>query len=112
MTCQSGRSNLSPKSRQHVIQACVYAYLWSIKHKQEIPPRIILFNVRDGEKWKIVPRDGVASLRAVVEALVAKYSTKETLTADQFLEICASTKAEADRQIERKSTLEGGHYLR
>jgi hypothetical protein len=84
-------------SYQHVIQACVYAYLRSNKHKEHTPPRIILFNVRDGEKWEIVPRNGMASLRDVVEeTLVAKYSSKDTLTTDEFLEKCAKTRAEVE----------------
>ncbi|KAF2128239.1 P-loop containing nucleoside triphosphate hydrolase protein [Dothidotthia symphoricarpi CBS 119687] len=89
-------------SLQHVIQACVYAYLWSNQHKRDIPPRIILFNVRDGEKWEIVPREGVASLRNVVEeTLVAKYSTEHTLTTDEFLKKCAKTRAEVENSHEK-----------
>ncbi|KAH7077503.1 hypothetical protein BKA63DRAFT_592679 [Paraphoma chrysanthemicola] len=61
----------------HAIRACIYAYLWTYKHKRPTPPRIILFNDRDGEKWDIVPPDGVASMRSVEEeTLVAKYSTR------------------------------------
>ncbi|KAF2851872.1 P-loop containing nucleoside triphosphate hydrolase protein [Plenodomus tracheiphilus IPT5] len=87
-------------SLQHAIQACIYAYLFSYKHKRPIPPRIILFNVRDGEKWDIVPRDGVASLRRVVEeTLIAKYSTNNTLTTDEFLKKCAKTKAEVEKSF-------------
>jgi hypothetical protein len=87
-------------SLQHAIQACVYAHLWSQKHGRPTPPRIILFNVRDGEKWDIVPRDGVASLRRVVEeTLVAKYTTKDTLTTDEFLEKCAKAKAEVEKSF-------------
>lgn len=90
-------------SLQHAIQACVYAHLWIHKHNRPIPPRIILFNVRDGEKWEIVPRDGVASLRRVVEeTLIAKYSTNDMLTTDEFLKKCAKTKAEVERSFGRK----------
>jgi hypothetical protein len=89
-------------SHRHVVQACIYAYLWSQEHKREMPPRIMLFNVRDGEKWEIVPRDGVASLRGVVEdTLMAKYSTRDTLTSDEFLERCAKTKAEVEQSFEK-----------
>ncbi|KAF1850353.1 P-loop containing nucleoside triphosphate hydrolase protein [Cucurbitaria berberidis CBS 394.84] len=89
-------------SHHHVIQACVYAYLWTKKHKPDILPQIILFNVRDGEKWEVVPRDGVASLRVVVEEmLIAKYSTKDTLTTDEFLKKCADTKAEVEESYGR-----------
>ncbi|KAF2690617.1 P-loop containing nucleoside triphosphate hydrolase protein [Lentithecium fluviatile CBS 122367] len=84
-------------SHAHVIQACIYAYLWCNAYKREIPPRIILFNVRDGEKREIVPRDGVVSLRRVVEEmLVAKFSTRDGLTTEEFLLKCAKTKAEVE----------------
>jgi hypothetical protein len=98
-------------SLEHVIQACVYAYLWSNQHGREKPPGIVLFNVRDGEKWEIAPRDGIASLRAVVEAtLVAKYSTRDTLTTDEFLQKCARTKAEVEKQYakSRRDSHTGG----
>jgi hypothetical protein len=88
-------------SHQHAIQACIYAYLWSNEHKREVPPQIILFNVRNGEKWVIVPRNGVASLRGVVEeTLVAKFSTKDTLTTEEFLNNCAKTKAEVEKSYQ------------
>jgi len=89
-------------SLQHAIQVCIYAHLWCQTHRRPTPPRIILFNVRDGEKWDIVPRDGVASLRRVVEeTLVAKYSTNDTLTTDEFLEKCAKAKVEVEKTFVR-----------
>ncbi|KAH7088035.1 P-loop containing nucleoside triphosphate hydrolase protein [Paraphoma chrysanthemicola] len=97
-------------SLQHAIQACVYAYLWTSKHKRPKPPRIILFNVRDGEKWDIVPRNGVASLRSVVEeTLVAKYSKNDAMTTDEFLKKCANTKTEVEKSL-KKRRIEGGTY--
>ncbi|KAF2635158.1 P-loop containing nucleoside triphosphate hydrolase protein [Massarina eburnea CBS 473.64] len=85
---------------EHAVQACVYAYLWCKEHKQKEPPRLMLFNVRDGERREIVPRDGLASLKSVIEeTLVAKYSTKETLTTDEFLKKCAKTKAEVEKSV-------------
>lgn len=90
-------------SLQHAIQACIYAYLWCYKHERPVPPRIVLFNVRDGEKWDIVPREGVASLRRVVEeTLIAKYSTNDRLTTDEFLKKCAKTKAEVENSFQRE----------
>ncbi|KAF1919805.1 P-loop containing nucleoside triphosphate hydrolase protein [Ampelomyces quisqualis] len=90
-------------SLQYVIQACIYAYLWTYTHARTTPPNIILFNVRDGEKLNIVPRDGVAGLRSVVEeALVAKYSTNATLTTDEFLRKCAKTKAEVEKSFGKR----------
>ncbi|KAF2746416.1 P-loop containing nucleoside triphosphate hydrolase protein [Sporormia fimetaria CBS 119925] len=94
---------VSQLSLEHVIQASIYGYLWSDKfRKRKVLPRIILFNVRDGEKWEITPRDGVASLRAVEEEiLIAKYTKKDTLTDDEFLDRCARTKAEVENAFAR-----------
>ncbi|KAF2704629.1 P-loop containing nucleoside triphosphate hydrolase protein [Pleomassaria siparia CBS 279.74] len=90
-------------SLEHAIQACTYAYLWSNEHNRDLPPRIVLFNVRDGRRWDIVPRDGVASLRSVVEeTLVAKYSARDTPTTGRFLKKCARTKAEVERIHRRR----------
>lgn len=89
-------------SHMHAIQACIYAYLWSNKLKRGVPPRIILFNVRDGEKWEMTPRDGVASLRRLLEkTLVAKFSTTDILTTDEFLEKCARTRTEVEKSYQK-----------
>jgi hypothetical protein len=95
---------VSQLSLEHVIQVCTYAYLWCTQHKRQSPPHIFLFNVRDGEKLEIVPRDGVPSLRKVVEeVLIAKYTTEKTLTTEEFLEKCAKTAAEVKRNCAKAS---------
>jgi hypothetical protein len=95
---------VSQLSLEHVIQASIYGYLWCNKVRKT--PRIVLFNVRDGEKWEIVPREGAASLEAVVkEIVVAKYTTEDTLTTDEFLKKCAKTKAEVEKAIGRAERL-------
>lgn len=82
-------------SLEHAIQVCTYAYLWSIKNRAENLPRIVLFNVRDGEKWEIVSRDSIAGLRSLIEdVLRAKYTTKGVPTTDEFLKECSNTQAE------------------
>ena len=93
-------ANLLP---EHAVQACIYAYLWALDRQRGEQgdvsplPRIILFNVRDGEKWEIIPKGGAAGLRNVVEEVLrAKYSTRDTLTTDEFLEKCAKTNAEVE----------------
>lgn len=88
---------------EHALQACIYAYLWA-HHRQrdqefnESPlPRIILFNIRDGERWEIVPKEGAVSLRSVVEELLrAKYTTRGISTTEEFVEKCAKTSAEVE----------------
>lgn len=88
---------------EHALQACIYANLWAHGRQQgqEVDvsplPRIILFNVRDGERWEILPKDGVASLRSVVEELLrAKYTTRGISTTEEFLRKCAKTSAEVE----------------
>ncbi len=89
-------------SLQHAIQVCIYAYIWCNVHGRELPPSIYLFNVRDGEKWAIVPKNGVASLRAVLEeALVAKYTSQEVLSTDEFLDKCEKTVHEVEKSIKK-----------
>ncbi|KAE9976029.1 hypothetical protein BLS_002279 [Venturia inaequalis] len=86
---------VSRLSLEHVIQACVYAYLWCTRTKSSSPPRIILFNVRDGEKWEIKPLGGIEALRTLVEdVLRARYSTRGELPTDEFLKKCKRTSAE------------------
>jgi len=69
-----------------------------MKHATKQVPRIGLFNVRNGETWEIVPRNGLGSLRTLVEeTLIAKYSTTENLTTEGFLKKCANTRAEVEK---------------
>ncbi|CAL3970714.1 unnamed protein product [Diplocarpon coronariae] len=90
-------------SLEHAIQACIYGYLWTMRMQDGqagdvLPlPRIILFNIRDGEKWEIKAKSGVSSLRGVVEEVVrAKYTTRDTLTTDEFVRKCTKTSAEVE----------------
>lgn len=90
-------------SLEHAVQACIYAYLWAFNGQRGQQgdvsplPRIILFNVRDGESWEIKPKDGAVSLRNIVEEVLrAKYSTRGILTTDEFLKKCAKTNAEVE----------------
>lgn len=89
---------VSMLSLEHAIQACVYAYLWCKRTKSSNPPRIILFNVRDGEKWEIKPIGGIQALGSVVEGVLrAKYSTRGELSTDEFLKKCRKTSAEVEK---------------
>lgn len=89
---------VSRLSLEHVIQVSAYAYLWTAKHKGESLPRILLFNVRDGEKWEIVARDGREGLRCLVEEVLrAKYSTSGgEMPTDEFLKKCTETREEVE----------------
>lgn len=94
-------------SLEHVIQACIYAYLWAHCRQRGQEgnvsplPCIFLFNVRDGERWEILPKDGAVSLRSVVEELLrAKYTSRGILTTEEFLRKCAKTSAEVEEYWE------------
>lgn len=79
-------------SLEHVIQASTYAYLWAVKNKTESLPRILLFNLRSGEKWEIMAKGGRAGLQRLVEdVLRAKYSTGGEVPTSKFLKMCAKT---------------------
>ncbi|POS68630.1 hypothetical protein DHEL01_v212976 [Diaporthe helianthi] len=89
---------------EHVIQACIYAYLWTVcaqngRRGGLVPvPGIVLFNVRDGERWEIHPKDGTESLRNVVEEVLrAKHTSRGMPTTEEFLEKCIKTMAEVER---------------
>ncbi|KUI65081.1 hypothetical protein VM1G_01289 [Cytospora mali] len=82
-------------SLEHAIQVCTYAYLWSIRHRAEGLPRIILFNVRNGEKWEITSCNGVSGLKSLIEdVLRAKYTTNGMPETDEFLKKCTKTLVE------------------
>ncbi|KAK7728724.1 hypothetical protein SLS53_009394 [Cytospora paraplurivora] len=104
-------------SLEHAVQACTYAYLWAIRHRAEGLPKIILFNVRDGEKWEITSRNGISGLRCLIEdVLRAKYTTKAVPTTAEFLRKCGKTQAEvlSGRYKDKASTgvPPGGHFGR
>ncbi|KOS16612.1 hypothetical protein ESCO_004938 [Escovopsis weberi] len=84
---------VSELSHEHALQACIYAYLLGTKSGRA--PRIMLFNVRTGEKWEITPRNGLDGLRLTVEeALTAKYTVHERMKDEEFLEMCAGIRQE------------------
>ncbi|KAK7754607.1 hypothetical protein SLS62_003390 [Diatrype stigma] len=89
---------VSKLTLQHAVQACSYAYLWAKNYRTAILPRIVLFNVRDGEKWEITAPGGVAGLRGVIEGVLrAKYTQKGVEPTEVFLKKCAKAREEVER---------------
>ncbi|KAI5862442.1 P-loop containing nucleoside triphosphate hydrolase protein [Durotheca rogersii] len=90
-------AQLSP---EHVVQACAYAYLWAAQHRLPALPRMVLFNVRDGEKREItVPAAGGHGSIARAEAFLrdvlrAKYTTADKYSTDEFLAACRRVRDE------------------
>lgn len=79
---------VSQLSHQHVLQACTYAYLLSLSH-------VILYNVRNGEKWEITPRDGQDGLHQMIESILRlRYTTARKVSDEQFTDICAGIRQE------------------
>ncbi|KAK3398452.1 P-loop containing nucleoside triphosphate hydrolase protein [Sordaria brevicollis] len=79
---------VSQLSNEHVIQVCAYAYLLELPH-------IILYNVRNGEKWKITPREGQEGLRSMIESVLRlKHTTKGKMSDEEFTEMCTGLSLE------------------
>lgn len=79
---------VSKLSNENKLQACIYAYLLT-PQSQEVP-RIVLFNLRDGEKLEIAPREGRDGLRRMIgSVLKLKYTTTQEMTDEEFVEVCA-----------------------
>ncbi|KAH9889653.1 P-loop containing nucleoside triphosphate hydrolase protein [Xylariomycetidae sp. FL2044] len=87
-------------SLQHVVQAAAYAYLFLTGHEERstLPPRIVLFNIRDGQRWEIRARNGVEGLRLLLEQVLReKYTTRGGESTEEFLRTCHRTREEAER---------------
>ncbi|KAF5024286.1 hypothetical protein F66182_3654 [Fusarium sp. NRRL 66182] len=81
---------VSQLSDEHIVQACMYAYLLASETGKL--PRIILYNVRDGDKREITPRDGFDDLqRLITSVLRLKYTSTEKIQDEQFIKLCAET---------------------
>ncbi|KAK0761489.1 hypothetical protein N5P37_006441 [Trichoderma harzianum] len=81
---------VSRLSNEHIVQACTYAYLLAARSGQV--PRIILYNVRDGKKLEITPRDGLEGLRRMIESVLRlKYTAEKGMEDDEFTEMCTRT---------------------
>ncbi|KAL7940381.1 hypothetical protein V8C42DRAFT_356297 [Trichoderma barbatum] len=75
---------VSQLSDSHVVQACAYAYLLGSTH-------IMLYNVRDGEKWEIIPHDVQVWLQCMIESVLGvKYMTAGKMDGE-FIKMCART---------------------
>ncbi|KAF5533933.1 hypothetical protein FPHYL_13535 [Fusarium phyllophilum] len=81
---------VSSLSNEHVIQTCVYAYLLGSESGKL--PRIILYNVRDGDEREIIPRHGLEGLRQlIVSVLRLRYTSKGEMTHEEFIKRCNKT---------------------
>ncbi|KAH7012620.1 P-loop containing nucleoside triphosphate hydrolase protein [Microdochium trichocladiopsis] len=81
--------------------------LWEIKFVSQLTteqanhgdtvPNVVLYNVRDGEKWEISPMDPAVGLQKLVEEVLrAKYTSRRMLSDDEFLDVCATARKEVE----------------
>ncbi|KAH7188877.1 P-loop containing nucleoside triphosphate hydrolase protein [Fusarium flagelliforme] len=81
---------VSELTNEHIVQACVYAYLSGSKSGEL--PRIILYNVRDGDKREITPRHGRPGLRKlIIDVLRLRYTAAGEVSYEEFIERCTET---------------------
>ena len=72
-------------TQEHQLQVVVYAWLWSILHKDS-PKKIYILNIRTGEKQVLCST--IKNLtRIVVSLLKNKYEEAKELKDDEFIEI-------------------------
>lgn len=81
---------VSQLTNEHIVQACVYAYLLGSESGEL--PRIILYNVRDGDKREITPRHGRPSLKKLVtDVLTLRYTAGGEVSYEEFIKRCTET---------------------
>ncbi|KAK4459153.1 P-loop containing nucleoside triphosphate hydrolase protein [Cladorrhinum samala] len=74
-------------SNQHVVQACIYAHFLGAQ-------RILLYNMRNGQKWEVTPH-GPEDLRRLIErVLILKYTTTRKTSDEEFAEMCRGVSSE------------------
>ncbi|KAL7804678.1 P-loop containing nucleoside triphosphate hydrolase protein [Trichoderma aethiopicum] len=84
---------VSQLSNAHIVQACTYAYLLASESGQI--PRILLYNVRDGQKLEITPRNGLEGLRRMIESVLRlKFTNVEEMKDEDFMNMCAKATQE------------------
>lgn len=88
---------VSKLSLHHAVQASIYGYLWAVEHGTEHIPCILLFNIHNGEKWKVAAPGGRDGIRCLLEEVLrAKYSAGEEMPTDKFLKMCTETREEVE----------------
>jgi hypothetical protein len=81
---------VSKLSNEHIVQACVYAYLLGSTSGKL--PRIILYNVQDGDKREITPRHGLEGLRhLIISVLRLRYTNTGEISYEEFIKRCTET---------------------
>ncbi|XEU96875.1 hypothetical protein FSHL1_002160 [Fusarium sambucinum] len=83
---------VSQLTNEHIVQVCVYAYLLGAAHKYSKLPRIMLYNVKDGDKREIIPRGGLDGLRKLItNVMKLRYTTAGEVSYEVFIQRCTET---------------------
>ncbi|SJL03441.1 uncharacterized protein ARMOST_06796 [Armillaria ostoyae] len=80
-------------SHEHVIQVVIYGYLWAMANQKQPFPRLVLYNVKNDEKWKIRTTLEYAK-RVIEEVLRIKYTANKQRCIDDFLKGYANVQEE------------------
>ena len=83
----------------HVAQTVQYGLLWSIEYPDAPFPRLLLFNVSDGECWEISTTKEEA--QEFVEGVIRAKRTRTKLTDDEFRSQYENTSDEAQAIVDR-----------
>jgi hypothetical protein len=86
---------------EHVAQIVLYGFLWAVTHPDAPFPRLLLFNVSDGERWEISTTKEEA--REFVVGVFCAKRTRTKLTDDEFRQQCGKTSDEAHAIADRIS---------
>ncbi len=80
-------------SHEHVVQTVIYGYLWAMAHQDKPFPRLVLYNVKNDEKWEI--RTTLEHAKQVIEEVLrAKYTSNGEIPTNVFLKRCADVREE------------------
>ncbi|KAK0226070.1 P-loop containing nucleoside triphosphate hydrolase protein [Armillaria fumosa] len=80
-------------SHEHVVQTVIYGFLWAMAHQNNPFPRLVLYNVKNDEKWEICTTLEHAK-QVIEEVLREKYTSNGEIPTHEFLRRCADVREE------------------
>ncbi|KAK0504619.1 P-loop containing nucleoside triphosphate hydrolase protein [Armillaria luteobubalina] len=80
-------------SHKHVVQTVIYGFLWAMAHQDNPFPRLVLYNVKNDEKWEVCTTLEHAK-QVIEEVLREKYTSNGEIPTNEFLKRCADVREE------------------
>lgn len=80
-------------SHEHVVQVVIYGYLWAMANQKQPFPRLVLYNVKNNEKWE-VDTTLVCAKQVIEEVLRIKYTVNKQKCVNEFLKERADDREE------------------